>query len=236
MDPVLELCDVSKHFYLHERKKHLLAFDSINFAVDAGQLLAITGPSGVGKSSILKCIYRSYLSDTGAIWFRHQQDRINLADCSEHTMIGLRQSQIGYVSQFLHCLPRKSARAVVAAPLIRNGDEPSSANQRAEAMLENFNLPAHLWDVSPHTFSGGEKQRVNLARGFVLQPKLLLVDEPTASLDPQTRDIVIQNILEIKQAGTTVVGIFHDKKIVKRLADAEYVLTPNTLNQSTSHV
>ena len=236
MGPVLELCDVSKHFYLHERKKHLLAFDSINFSVDSGQLLAITGPSGVGKSSILKCIYRSYLSDSGAIWYRNQQARINLVDCSEHTMIGLRQSEIGYVSQFLHCLPRKSARAVVAAPLIQNGFEQAQAAQRAEAMLEKFNVPVHLWDVSPHTFSGGEKQRVNLARGFILQPKLLLIDEPTASLDPKTRDRVIQNILEIKQTGTTVVGIFHDKKVVERLADSEYVLTPNTPSQLSSYV
>lgn len=236
MDPVLELQDVEKHFYLHEREKHLLAFEAINFSVDKGALLAITGPSGVGKSSILKCIYRSYLTDSGSIWYRHGAERLNLAQCSEHTIIQLRKSDLGYVSQFLHCLPRKSARSVVATPLIQNGVEPAIAAQSAERMLEKFNLPAHLWDVSPHTFSGGEKQRVNLARGFIMQPKLLLVDEPTASLDPITRDIVIQNILEIKQAGATVVGIFHDHKIVDRLADCEFRLQIKQSTKATHHV
>lgn len=224
---LLEVRKLSKFFYLHEREKKIQAFVDLSFSVNHGELLAITGPSGIGKSSILKCIYRSYLSDGGEIWYHHNGTRIDLLQCSDHEMVWLRQGEIGYVTQFLHCLPRKSALSVVAFPLLQMGVSVAQAEAKAAEMLNKFNLPEHLWDVSPHTFSGGEKQRVNLARGFVCEPKLLLVDEPTASLDPVTRDIVVNNIIELKGRGTTVVGVFHDPEIVERIADREFKLVSN---------
>lgn len=220
LDPnILQVKNLGKQFYLHERNQAIHAFSEISFVVQAGELLAITGKSGQGKSTILKCIYGTYLSDTGEIWYWKEDRFIDLLQCSPYELLSIREMEIGYVSQFLHCLPRKSALSVVAAPLLQAGVDPSESIDRAAEMLRLFSLPEHLFALSPHTFSGGEKQRVNLARAFVSKPKLLLLDEPTASLDPKTAEIVIQNTIDLKNEGTAIIGVFHDHDLVKRIAD-----------------
>lgn len=216
----MEVSGLNKSFYIHERKKEISAIKDLNFTLNAGELLALTGPSGIGKSTILKCIYRTYISNGGDMWYYGDEGKVNLANCSDHEMIWLRQHEIGYVTQFLHCLPRKSTLSTVAMPLLVKGVCQEEAEERAACCLEQFNVPQHLWEIAPHTFSGGEKQRVNLARGFINQPKMLLLDEPTASLDPETKEVVLKNIQKSKESGTAIIGIFHDLEIVERIADS----------------
>jgi alpha-D-ribose 1-methylphosphonate 5-triphosphate synthase subunit PhnL len=150
----------------------------------------------------------------------------DLAQTSEHRMLELRQRDIGFVTQFLHCLPRRSALDVVCEPLVAQGVPREAARQRAGELLGLLNVPERLWGVPPATFSGGEKQRVNLARGLIARPRLLLLDEPTASLDPATTERVIDLIATIKAEGVAMLAIFHDPELVRRTANRVVELTP----------
>lgn len=199
----------------------------VNLNVYANRLTALVGPTGAGKSSVLKGIYRTYLPSTGRILFRKQDDEvIDLVQASDYQMLELRKQDIGFVTQFLHCLPRQSAIDVVAGPLIANGNNHNEARTAAKQILEKLAVPSHLWHVPPATFSGGEKQRINLARGLITRPRLLLLDEPTASLDPVTTELVITYIKELKESGIAILAIFHHEELVRRLADDVVKLTP----------
>ena len=196
------------------------ASHSVSFTVKTGELTALIGPTGAGKSSVLKSIYRTYLPSTGRILYRDAMGHeLDLALASEHQILELRRREIGFVTQFLHCLPRQATLDVVAQPLYRLGVSHSQAKQRAAELLSAMNLPERLWSVSPATFSGGERQRVNLARGFITRPRLLLLDEPTASLDATTAECVIKLINELKLQGTAMLAIFHHPETTQRLAD-----------------
>lgn len=227
MQPILEVEGLSKHFQLHEQNKLIPSCANVHLEVHAGQLTALIGPTGAGKSSVLKCVYRTYLPSSGRMLYRdvagHSTD---LAQASEHRMLELRQRDIGFVTQFLHCLPRRSARDVVCEPLVGQGVGRAAARARASELLGLLNVPERLWGVPPATFSGGEKQRVNLARGLIARPRLLLLDEPTASLDSATTERVIDLIETIKAEGVAMLAIFHDPALVRRTANRVVELRP----------
>jgi len=225
--PILQVEGYGKQFLLHEQNKRIPSSHDVSFCVYAGQLTALIGPTGAGKSSVLKGIYRTYLPSAGRILYRDAQGHeIDLVQASEHQMLELRLREIGFVTQFLHCLPRQATIDVVAQPLMALGVARQAARQRAAELLLAMNLPERLWSVSPATFSGGERQRVNLARGLITKPRLLLLDEPTASLDPHTAKIVIGLIEALKAEGTAMLAIFHHPEITRQLADHVVELVP----------
>ena len=224
---ILTVEDYAKIFRLHERNKLIPSASHVNLSVQPGKLTALIGPTGAGKSSVLKGVYRTYLPSTGRILFRTKSGAIvDLARADEHKVLELRKQEIGFVTQFLHCLPRKSALDVVAEPLFARGVDTDEARERAAELLQQLAVPGHLWNVSPSTFSGGEKQRVNLARGLIAQPRLLLLDEPTASLDPKTTERVVAHIETLKATGIAMLAIFHHPDLVRRLADDVVELSP----------
>jgi alpha-D-ribose 1-methylphosphonate 5-triphosphate synthase subunit PhnL len=224
MDTVLDVQGLSKTFTLHERGATLCAFEDVSFSLGAGSLSALVAPSGSGKSSLLKCVYRSYLASAGSATYRAENGDIDLIKADEPTILELRRRDIGFVTQFLHCLPRQSCLDVAARPLIALGVSRVDARNRAATMLQALGLPSHLLELPPATFSGGEKQRVNLARGLLTRPRLLLLDEPTASLDAQSAERAIEQINEARNHGAAILAIIHDSSLVRRLADQTIVL------------
>lgn len=218
--PVLRVIDYCKSFHLHEQGKTIPSSHNVNLEAYAGQLTALIGPTGAGKSTVLKGIYRSYLPSSGQLLFTtRDHNQIDLAQADEHRILELRNHEIAYVTQFLHALPRQASEDVVAQPLVKRGMDKAQARDVAREMLEALNLPRRLWGISPATFSGGERQRVNLARGLVSRARLLLLDEPTASLDPLTTDRVAGLLEALKQEEIAMLAIFHQPDLVKRLAD-----------------
>jgi alpha-D-ribose 1-methylphosphonate 5-triphosphate synthase subunit PhnL len=225
--PVLRVEGYAKQFSLHEQGVVIPSSHDVNMEVDAGSLTALIGPTGSGKSSVLKGIYRTYLPSAGRLLYTTAAGkRVDLARTDEHRIIELRRDEIGFVTQFLHFLPRQPTDLVVAQPLVQRGRPVEEARALAHEMLTALNLPERLWGVSPATFSGGEKQRVNLARGLVSRPRLLLLDEPTASLDPATSERVVRLIEALKQEGVAMLAVFHQPELVKRLADRVVELQP----------
>ena len=218
--PILEVDGYSKQFQLHEQSKLIPSAHHVSFTVRAGALTALAGPTGSGKSSVLKGIYRTYLPSAGRILYRDRAGQtVDLALASDHQVLELRRQEIAFVTQFLYCLPRQATLDVVAQPLLHLGVARAQARERAGALLRALALPERLWSVAPATFSGGERQRVNLARGLVASPRLLLLDEPTASLDPETAERVVRLIEAQKAAGVAMLAVFHQPELTQRLAD-----------------
>ncbi len=200
-------------------------FQGVNFSLEKGQLLALSGPSGAGKSSILKTLYRTYLASGGEVNFRRSDGSIvDLTSCSESMMLELRRREVGFITQFLKVLPRVSALDAVAAPLVEVGEEEKVAKKQAHELLTRLGIREELIHLSPLTFSGGEQQRVNIARGIIAPKELLFIDEPTASLDAKSADIVLSIFENLKEMGIAMVAIFHDRKKIERVADLEYVV------------
>ena len=226
-EPILSVEGFSKHFELHEQGKIIPSSSDVNFDVYAGKLTALIGPTGAGKSSVLKGIFRTYLPSSGRIIYHAENgNSLDLVQADEYQILDLRSHEIGFVTQFLHALPRQPTEDVVAQPLFQRGVNRDQARQKARELLEQLNIPERLWGVPPATFSGGEKQRVNLARGLIAKPRLLLLDEPTASLDPATTVRVVDMIQAMKAEGTAILAIFHHPDLVERLADNVVTLTP----------
>ncbi|MBV2089760.1 MAG: ATP-binding cassette domain-containing protein [Candidatus Thiodiazotropha sp. (ex Ctena orbiculata)] len=224
---VLSVEGYSKAFSLHEQGTVIPSAKDVSLQVYSASLTALVGPTGAGKSSILKGIYRTYLATSGQLFYTMQSgEQVDLVQADEHLILTLRRNEIGFVTQFLHFLPRQPTELVVAQPLIQRGRPVEEALAVARDMLAAMNLPRRLWSISPATFSGGEKQRVNLARGLVARPRLLLLDEPTASLDPITCERVIRQIEELKKEGVAMLAIFHQPELVKRIADRVVELEP----------
>ena len=216
----LELRDVSKSFTMHLRdgiRLHVLG--DVSFNVLPGECVVLGGPSGAGKSSILKIVYGNYAADSGDILLDREGGAIDIATASPRAVLAARRASVGYVSQFLRVVPRVAARDIVAEPLVARGVAREEACARAEALLERLNLPRRLWDLPPATFSGGEQQRINVARGFIVRYPLLLLDEPTASLDAANRAVVVDLIREAKAEGASFLGIFHDEAVRNEVAD-----------------
>jgi alpha-D-ribose 1-methylphosphonate 5-triphosphate synthase subunit PhnL len=230
--PVLRVEDYSKEFSLHEQGTLIPSSHDVKLEVFSGKLTALVGPTGSGKSSVLKGIYRTYLPTTGRLLYTTAAgEEVDLAHADEHRILELRRKEIGFVTQFLHFLPRQPSDLVVAQPLIQRGWPEEEARAVARDMLAAMNLPERLWSISPATFSGGEKQRVNLARGLVAKPRLLLLDEPTASLDPVTTDRVLELIEDLKNEGVAMLAIFHQPEQVERMADRVVKLQLTTNGQ-----
>ncbi|ANN56834.1 phosphonate C-P lyase system protein PhnL [Mesorhizobium loti NZP2037] len=220
MPTPLVVSDVAKSFTMHLRDGiKLPVVAGVSFSIRAGECTVLGGPSGAGKSSILKMLYGNYAVDEGQIIVRHEDELIDLANASPRTVLAVRRQTIGYVSQFLRTVPRVSALDVVAEPLVERGEEREVARGKARALLAQLNLPEKLWALPPATFSGGEQQRVNIARGFITGHPILLLDEPTASLDATNRNVVIELIAAKKAAGVALLGIFHDHDVREAVAD-----------------
>jgi alpha-D-ribose 1-methylphosphonate 5-triphosphate synthase subunit PhnL len=217
----LEVKQLSKRFKLHILGgKEIVAFEDIGFRLDRGRFLGIAGKSGYGKSSLIKCIYRTYDASSGEIWLHDAAgDRVDLTQVSDIEMLAIRRLRMGYVSQFFQPIPRVTTMNVVIEPLIDKGWKRARARARAEALFKLFDIPANLWDAYPSTFSGGEKQRINLMRTLIDCPEILLLDEPTASLDRNNREIILNIIQELKRQQITMIGIFHNPDELAQLAD-----------------
>lgn len=229
MSHCLTIEGLGKQFQLHEQNQLIPSCQGVNLTVDSGCLTALIGPTGSGKSSVLNCIYRTYLPTTGRILYRDRDGHVtDLAQASEQRILELRRRDLGFVTQFLHCLPRKSALDVTCQPLLARGVALDKARDEARELLTWLRVPDRLWNVPPATFSGGEKQRINLARGLIARPRLLLLDEPTASLDPATTENVVALIQKIKAEGVAILAIFHQPDLVERLADQVAELAPPT--------
>ncbi len=195
----LVVSEVAKSFTMHLRDGiRLPVVAGVSFSITAGECAVLGGPSGAGKSSILKMVYGNYAVDEGQIIVQHGEQLIDLVTASPRVVLQVRRDTIGYVSQFLRTVPRVSALDVVAEPLVARGEARETARDRAKELLSRLNLPEKLWSLPPATFSGGEQQRVNIARGFITDHPVLLLDEPTASLDAKNREVVIGLIGEKK--------------------------------------
>jgi alpha-D-ribose 1-methylphosphonate 5-triphosphate synthase subunit PhnL len=221
MEKILEIVDLQKRFELHILNEKLIeALLNVSFEVHEGEIVALTGKSGSGKSSLMKCIYRTYLASSGTILYRTAQGKIvDLATASDYEILQIRKTEMTYCSQFLQVIPRVSAMDVVAGGLIARGSSTENARGATSECFERLSLPAELWDAYPSTFSGGEQQRVNIARAMISRPRILLVDEPTASLDLKTKDAVIDMLIELKRAGTTIILITHDEHTLTKMSD-----------------
>ncbi|MDP2210554.1 MAG: phosphonate C-P lyase system protein PhnL [Candidatus Aquicultor sp.] len=224
MNDILAVENLSKIFMMHILNgKVIRGCEDISFTLPEGESIGILGPSGTGKSSILKCIYRTYIPTEGRIVYHSLQfGTVDLASAPENIILALRNTEIGYVSQFLKIMPRVSALDVVAEGLIKRGTEKQEARYRAREHLTRLQISPDLWDAYPSTFSGGEQQRINIARAAIVKPRLMLLDEPTASLDGRTREAVIDLLLELKREGTSIIGIFHDLDTMFQLVDKTY--------------
>ena len=219
-EPVLSVRGVAKGFTLHLHGGATLpVVENAAFDLFAGECVVLGGPSGTGKSSILKMIYGNYLTGSGEIHVRHDGTMLDLASADTRTILAVRRRTMGYVSQFLRVIPRIATLDIVAEPALAAGLSAQDAKARATALLTLLNLPERLWSLPPATFSGGEQQRVNIARGFAGNHSLLILDEPTASLDAANRDGVLALIQARKADGTAFLGIFHDQEVRDRVAD-----------------
>ncbi|MGH4051626.1 MAG: phosphonate C-P lyase system protein PhnL [Clostridium sp.] len=231
MNDMLKIENLWKTFNIHNIGKHINASQDVSITVKAGEFIGITGRSGSGKSTILKCIYRTYLPEKGDIWYDSKKfGLINLSKASERHIIYLRKYEIGYVSQFLNSMPRTTAREIVEQAVIEMGFSKEIASRDAQKMLAHFELGEELWDSYPNTFSGGEKLRLNIARAMVKHPRLLLLDEPTASLDEESKYRVKELIQQLKEEGTTMIGIFHDIDFMTGLCDKKYNMQAGQFN------
>lgn len=227
MTVMLQAEGVGKTFILHLQEGIRLAvLDHVAMTLRAGECVALMGPSGAGKSTFMRSLHGNYRVDHGHILVRHNGAMVDIARADPRTILAVRRDTLGYVSQFLRVVPRVSALDIVAEAAMARGADREQAHDRARTLLLRLNIPARLHALPPATFSGGEQQRVNLARGFVAAHPVLLLDEPTASLDAENAAIVITMIQEAKARGAAITGIFHDKAVRDAVADSILTVQP----------
>jgi alpha-D-ribose 1-methylphosphonate 5-triphosphate synthase subunit PhnL len=220
MTAMIDIANAEKTFTMHlQGGVQLPVVRGVSFEVRSGECVVLSGPSGAGKSSILKMIFGNYRCDGGRIGIRHDGNLIDLATAEPRQILSVRRATIGYVSQFLRAVPRVATVDVVAEPLIANGVARAEARDRAGRLLRRLNIPERLWPLPPSTFSGGEQQRVNIARGFISDLPILLLDEPTASLEAANRAVVVELVEQKKRQGVAMVAIVHDDEIRQEIAD-----------------
>lgn len=216
----LQAENLFKGFTLHNQGGiHLSVLQGVSLSLRSGECVGLVGASGSGKSTLMRSLYGNYRVDSGAIWVKHEGTWVDLPTLQPHELIEVRQKTIGYVSQFLRVIPRVPALEVAAEPLMELGCTPEKAYDTVRQLFTRLNLPEWLWALSPTTFSGGEKQRVNIARAFSVNYPILLLDEPTSALDEVNCEVVIQLIEERKAQGCAMVGIFHDEKVRDRVCN-----------------
>ncbi len=225
--PALRVCGLAKSFTVHAQGGlSLPVLHDVALTVSPGECLALVGPSGAGKSTLLRSLYGNYRADAGSIRVRQDEGWIELVGAEPRTVLDVRHRTMGFVSQFLRVIPRVPAVDVVAEPLVRRGADAAEARQRAEFLLAMLGIPARLWALPPATFSGGEQQRVNIARSLIVDYPILLLDEPTASLDAANRDGVVELISQRRDAGAAIVGIFHDTAVRDAVATRVHEVVP----------
>ena len=231
MDWLIRTRGLEKRFTLHTQGcVEIPVLNDFRLDVGPGESVGLVGPSGAGKSTLLRLLYGNYRADRGEILVRHRGKVIDLAGATPHSVLEVRRWTLGYVSQFLRVVPRVPALEVVMEPLRERGMEREAAEREARERLQRLRIPPRLWSLSPTTFSGGEQQRINLARGFAAQYPVLLLDEPTASLDPKNRDTVVEMIREANRAGSAVIGIFHDEEVRGRIAERTVTISGHNGN------
>ena len=225
--PTLEMHGVAKRFTLHHQHgAELSVLQHVDLSVRLGECVVLDGPSGMGKSTLLKLAYANYRASAGRITVQDGGQALDLASASARELLRMRRDTVGYVSQFLRVIPRVSALDVVAEPLAEDGGpDPRAAaaaqegaREQAREWLLRLRIPERLWQLPPATFSGGEQQRVNIARNLIKPRPLLLLDEPTASLDAANTATVIELIREAVARGAAVLGIFHDAQVGEAVA------------------
>ena len=227
MSKLIEVAGLGKSFTLYQQHGVVLeVLQAVGFSVSAGECLVLYGQSGAGKSTLLRTLYGNYLASAGSIRIYHADAWLELVGATPRQVLEVRQQTLGYVSQFLRVIPRVSTLDVVMEPALARGWSQAQAQTRAQSLLTRLNIPQALWQLAPGTFSGGEQQRVNIARGFMVTWPLLLLDEPTASLDDANRQVVLQLIHEAKAAGSALIGIFHDRAAREAVADRYLDMTP----------
>lgn len=225
MSSVLKIENLSKSFLLHQQAgARIPVLKGLNAEVKAGEVVAVTGPSGRGKSSLLKLVYGTYRASGGSISVLSGVTWTDVVTAPPRDVIDLRRNVIGYVTQFLRVIPRVPAEMVVAEPMIDRGIAAEQALARARMLLERLNIPERLWHLSPMTFSGGEQQRVNIARGFAAHFPILLLDEPTASLDTENRNRVLELVAEARGHGSAILAVFHDEQERRRACSRSITL------------
>lgn len=225
---MIEVNNLRKYFVLHNQGGvELEVLNDVSLSVDAGKCLVLHGPSGTGKSTLLRSLYANYLPQRGEIKVMHKGEWVDMVSAPPHQVLDVRQHTVGYVSQFLRVIPRVNTLDIVSEPLRRQGVDATSAKARAAELLERLNIPEHLWELAPSTFSGGEQQRVNIAHAFVTHYPIMLLDEPTASLDAANRKVVIDLMHEAMQKGTALVGIFHDAEVREAVGTHSYDIHSN---------
>jgi len=218
---------LGKTFVLHNQGgQKIPVFAGLELTVNKGECVVLHGPSGAGKSTLMRALYGNYLVDQGLIRVNHNGDWVDMSRADPQKVLAVRKSTMGYVSQFLRAIPRVSALDIVAEPLMVLGEDERKAKVRAGELLARLRVPESLWSLAPATFSGGEQQRVNIARGFSAQFPVLLLDEPTASLDAKNRQTVTDMIGEAAQRGTAIVGIFHDANVRKAVGTRVFDINP----------
>ncbi len=222
---------LEKTFILHNQGGlRLPVLRGISVDVAQGECVVLAGPSGSGKSTLLRCLYGNYLTPPGTVRVRHEQQWVDVATASPRDLLAVRRKTIGYVSQFLRVIPRIPTLDIVSEPIRRRGVAAGEAMERAKVLLTRLRIPERLWTLPPATFSGGEQQRVNIARGFIADYPVLLLDEPTAALDADNRRTVIDLIREARERGSALVGIFHDEAVRDAVGTRPFDLSSNQIS------
>ncbi|MCI4661342.1 MAG: phosphonate C-P lyase system protein PhnL [Neomegalonema sp.] len=217
---------VAKEFTLHAQGGvRLPVMSDASMEARGGECTALIGESGAGKSTLMRMIYGNYRTQAGRILIEHQGRSVDMASAEPHEVLEVRRLTLGYVTQFLRVIPRVPTLDVVAEPLLAVGTDIEAARERARALLTRLRVREALWPLSPLTFSGGEQQRVNIARGFAHEYPCLLLDEPTASLDAVNKETVVTMIEEAKARGVAVIGIFHDASVRERICEHQIDVT-----------
>ena len=218
--------NLSKTFVLHHQHGiRLPVLADASLEVKGGECVVLHGHSGSGKSTLLRSLYANYLPDEGHIWVKHNDEWLDIVQAPARKVLAVRRQTIGWVSQFLRVIPRISALEVVMQPLLDLGVPREECEKKAASLLTRLNVPERLWHLAPSTFSGGEQQRVNIARGFIVDYPILLLDEPTASLDAKNSAAVVALIQEAKARGAAIVGIFHDEAVREQVADRLHTMS-----------
>lgn len=231
MENKIEVTDLQKSFTLHQQQGVVLqVLENCNLSVAAGECVVLSGESGAGKSTLMRTLYGNYSPQSGSIRISHQGQQVEMVGAAPRLIMALRKEVIGYVSQFLRVIPRVPCLDVVMEPALSRGWGRDEARQRAETLLTRLNIPTRLWGLAPGTFSGGEQQRVNIARGLSVPWPILLLDEPTASLDDRNRQVVLELIHEAKAQGSAIIGIFHDVVARDTVMDRRINLSSVELN------
>ena len=222
---MLAVNNLNKQFTLHNQGSvSFQVLQEVNMNVQAGECLVLAGVSGTGKSTLMRTLYANYLPQSGSINIKHKDSQVEMVGADSHTLIQVRKHTMGYISQFLRVIPRVSALQVVMQPLLELGISEEKCKEKAQTLLTRLNVPERLWNLAPATFSGGEQQRVNIARGFIVDYPVLLLDEPTASLDETNKKVVIELMNQAKQQGAALIGIFHDIDVRDQVMDREFRL------------